>query len=192
MASSAKVIDTLAWIREQDFKPIPLVFKSKAIHTEKTNNLNLNEQTIADDLWHNQNAAPLNIGVITGIQTNGPLDVDLDCSEAAALAPYFLPSGSVIFGRKSRPNSHYLYAPTALKDKDGKLILRADKSIPNFQILDPTPETFMQGKPLILEFTGDNKQAMMPGSIHPEGEEINWYGDNRRFSPVDTVQSGFC
>jgi hypothetical protein len=39
----------------------------------------------------------------------GIVDADLDCAEAMALAPTYLPATGAIFGRRSKPGSHWLY-----------------------------------------------------------------------------------
>jgi hypothetical protein len=44
-----------------------------------------------------------------GPKSGGLCDVDLDCTEAVVLAPAFLPPTHAVFGRKSKPRSHYLY-----------------------------------------------------------------------------------
>ena len=54
-------------------------------------------------------SSPSNIGVILGENSGGLIDIDLDCSEAIALAPRFLPETGIVFGRDSKPNSHYIY-----------------------------------------------------------------------------------
>src|SRR5215472_9260983 len=53
--------------------------------------------------------APINIGIILGPSSRGLTDVDLDCREAIALAPYTLPKTNAIFGRASKRASHWLY-----------------------------------------------------------------------------------
>ena len=54
-------------------------------------------------------AGPQNVGVILGSSSRGLTDVDLDCSEAIAIAPYVLPLTDAMFGRQSKRASHYLY-----------------------------------------------------------------------------------
>jgi len=53
-----------------------------------------------------------NIGLLLGGPSGGLADVDLDCNEALALAPAFLPTTAAIFGRRSKPHSHWLYQVT--------------------------------------------------------------------------------
>src|SRR5690606_32784070 len=49
-----------------------------------------------------------NVGVRLGEPSGWLVDVDLDCAEAIALAPMFLPP-TATFGRLSKPRSHWLY-----------------------------------------------------------------------------------
>jgi|GEM_PF-3371158 len=53
--------------------------------------------------------ASANIAVILGPRSTELVDVDLDCSEALALAPLYLPATAAIFGRSAKPMSHRLY-----------------------------------------------------------------------------------
>src|SRR5262249_22974295 len=68
-----------------------------------------------DEDWPKLNYDPardfngMNIGVQLGPVSGGLTDIDLDCVEAVALAPYFLPQTNAIFGRKSKPRSHWFY-----------------------------------------------------------------------------------
>lgn len=50
-----------------------------------------------------------NIGVLLGDVSNGLIDIDLDTIEATIIAHLFLPETEFVFGRKSKPNSHWLY-----------------------------------------------------------------------------------
>ena len=54
------------------------------------------------------NGTASNIGVILGDQY-GTTDIDLDSPEAIAVACDILPDTGMIFGRKSKPASHYFY-----------------------------------------------------------------------------------
>ena len=50
-----------------------------------------------------------NVGVRLGASSGGLVDVDLDCAEALSLATTYLPPTNAVFGRASKPRSHYLY-----------------------------------------------------------------------------------
>jgi RecA-family ATPase len=96
-----------------------------------------------------------NIGVILGEASGGLTDADLDCHEAVELAPKVLLETGAVFGRASKPRSHHLY--------------RVAGPAPTIKFLDPTT-----GKSL-LELRGDGGlQTVLPGSVHPSGELIEW------------------
>jgi hypothetical protein len=94
-----------------------------------------------------------NVGLLTGSASGGLTDVDLDCPEALALAPYFLPETGMLFGRRSKPNSHRMYtsAPVprsaVFKDLAGEML---------------------------VELRTDRHQTMAPPSRHPCGELVQW------------------
>jgi putative DNA primase/helicase len=104
-----------------------------------------------------------NVGVQLGPKSSGLTDVDLDCKEAIALAPHFLPNTSAVFGRKTKPMSHWLYriddAPNRAADKYD----------------DGAGSTIIE-----LRIGGGDRGAMtvFPGSTHKESEEpIEWGSD---------------
>ncbi len=97
------------------------------------------------------NGQPQNIGVLLGGPSKSLIDIDLDCAEAVALAPHFLPETPVTFGRKSKVRSHYLYY-SAIKQAKYK-----------------APD----GK-MICELRSDGGQTVFPCSVHPSGEAIEW------------------
>lgn len=119
------------------------------------------EQRIAAEQAPNVFHADRNIGVILGDISGGLVDVDLDCPEAIALAPLFLPATRT-FGRSSAPRSHWLYQAKHARTErfhypeNGKITtlveLRANK-------VDD----------------GKGLQTVFPGSIHADtGELIEW------------------
>jgi len=55
------------------------------------------------------NGSKMNVGVMLGPNSHGLTDIDLDCAEAIAIAPYLLPPTKAIFGRPSKRASHWLY-----------------------------------------------------------------------------------
>jgi hypothetical protein len=55
-----------------------------------------------------------NVGVLLGQASGDLADIDLDCTEAIALADLYLPVTGAVFGRPAKPRSHRLYiAPGA-------------------------------------------------------------------------------
>src|SRR4051812_41786843 len=51
----------------------------------------------------------VNVGILLGAASGGLVDVDLDGEIAREIASSLLPSTVVVFGRMSRPRSHYAY-----------------------------------------------------------------------------------
>lgn len=105
-----------------------------------------------------------NIGIKS---TGGLIDLDCDCNEAVYLAAALLPKTTAVYGRQSRPRSHYLY-------------------------LCPTIKKPFAFKDLILKTTllevRVNHQTMAPPSIHPDGEVIEWaYDDPKLTDPEDKL-----
>ncbi|HZH91588.1 MAG TPA: AAA family ATPase [Pyrinomonadaceae bacterium] len=137
---------------QRGWMPLPIAHQSK-----KPNRAGWQRfSTTQGDLPQFFNGQPQNIGVLLGKPSGGLTDVDLDCPESIALASYFLPSSNAVFGRTSRPHSHYLYITTddaktvKFEDTDGKMLLE-------------------------LRYTGC--QTIFPGSTHPSGEKVEWHMD---------------
>src|SRR6266699_2493734 len=141
--------DTLTYAHEyldRGFVPIPVEFKSKACTLKDWPNFRCNHDELKA-LFR----PPCNIGVVLGQRSGGLVDIDLDCEEAIALAPHMLPPTGMIFGRQSRPSSHWIY-----KVPDpGKRIQFAD--------LDGS---------MLAELRAEHCMTVFPGSIHESGEEV--------------------
>ena len=93
-----------------------------------------------------------NIGVVLGDASDGLVDVDIDRVEALPLADFFLPQTDMIFGRKSKPNSHWTYKC-------------------------PEPGRTVQWKDdngVIVELRANGGQTMFPPSVHPSGEHVEF------------------
>jgi hypothetical protein len=108
-----------------------------------------------NDIEHASAFVDHNIGLILGTASNYLTDIDLDCDEAIALAPYILPRTTWVFGRASARRSHYLY-----HCKDSKTT----------KFASPTKDGGM-----LLEIRSDGAQTVAPGSIHPSGEAIQFH-----------------
>ncbi|KAA9012400.1 DUF3987 domain-containing protein [Niallia endozanthoxylica] len=108
--------------------------------------LNINEDEIGRYFSSLQN-----IGVLLGEVSQGLIDVDLDTIEATMIAHLFLPETNFIFGRKSKPKSHWLYfVEPVIKTKK-------------------FPDTNGQ---MILEIRSSGSQTVFPPSVHESGEMI--------------------
>jgi hypothetical protein len=113
-----------------------------------------------------------NVGIGLGKRSKGLADVDLDCQEAITLAPRYLPHTGAIFGRASRPSSHYLYYVT---------------DAPEFGT-----SNYRDIGGQLLELRGNGAQTVMPGSIHEGGESIEWVRDGEPASVQYTQLLSAC
>jgi Bifunctional DNA primase/polymerase, N-terminal/Primase C terminal 2 (PriCT-2) len=101
-----------------------------------------------------------NIGIRLGSASGDLVDVDLDCPEALAIAHLYLPGTQAMFGRQSKPRSHWLYvAAGAVKES----------------FADP-----LTGSTL-LELRADGRQGKAHQTVFPpsvaDGEQREWEGD---------------
>jgi hypothetical protein len=111
---------------------------------------------------------PTNIGILTGEPSNNLIDVDIDDPAAARYAPYFLPKTSCVFGRASKPKSHWAYR------------------VPH----SGTRVTFgLKGEGMVIEVRGDGCCTVFPGSVHPSGEFIE-FDDPDDFTPGRSTSEG--
>jgi|GEM_PF-646836 len=166
MQSSLTPIEAARCFLQRGWMPLPVPFRSKNPGFDDWQNFTATEAELSQYF----NVQRQNIGVLLGKASGDLADVDLDSDIAVRLAPYFLPTTGAIFGRQTRPHSHWLYiAP-----------------IPN-KVTFTDPVT---GKRLI-EILTNGQQAIFPGSTHKDtGELVQWYeeGEPARVSAADLVQ----
>lgn len=142
-------IETAKQLIRKGYAPIPIPRGSKAPVIKNWNQLSLTENGV--DKYF---AIDSNIGINLGKPECGSLvDVDLDCIEAIAAARCFLPRTELIHGRISKPESHYWYQTTP----------------------PPKPLKFLDTNgQCLLEIRSTNQQTIIPPSIHPSGEKLEW------------------
>lgn len=116
------------------------------------------------------NGRPQNIGVLLGKASGGLVDIDLDSPEAVKLAHYFLPETGLVFGRRGKPKSHWLYIceDASYKKFNNPLMLKSDSEV-------------NRKNACIAEIRGNNDgkglQTVFPPSVHPSGEHIAWHSE---------------
>ncbi|RYB05718.1 phage/plasmid primase, P4 family [Lichenibacterium ramalinae] len=145
--------------------PLPIPYQTKRPRIEKWPELRISADKAG--LYFDQPTQ--NIGVLLGQASGGLTDVDLDCSEAADLAPFFLPETGATFGRAGRRRSHYLYMTALSTETDAKAI----------EFHDPTRGREAGSMLVEIRIGGGDKgaQTIMPGSTHVSGEPITWDKD---------------
>jgi DNA polymerase-1 len=95
-----------------------------------------------------------NIGVLTGQASRRVVDVDLDSQQARTAADILLPVTGAVFGRPGKPCSHRLYRVTGASPR-------------SCSYRSPAGET-------VVELRSDRLQTMVPPSVHPSGERVEW------------------
>jgi replicative DNA helicase len=111
------------------------------------------------------------IGVLTGLPENPLADVDLDCPEARAVAPFLLLEPAARHGRPGSRGSHWWYW--------------LGESVKTRQFRDPV--RIARGEKdtaMICELRGKGAQTMVPPSIHPSGETLAWEAGSLEQKPV--------
>jgi hypothetical protein len=141
--------------------PLPVAFRSKNPGFDDWQKFAVSEA----DLPIHFNGQPQNIGVLLGKASGNLVDVDLDCQEGLAIASYFLPATDAVFGRASKPESHWLYS-TNIKTQ---------------QFADPirhrSKDEIERRSAMLVEIRSTGAQTVFPGSTHEGGEPIAWSRD---------------
>ena len=96
------LLDAARWYRSRGYAPIPVPAGTKIPVLKGWQTLRLDEP----DLPQHFNGTG-NIGLLLGEPSGWLVDVDLDCEEAVALAPEFLPATGAKSGRPGKPASHW-------------------------------------------------------------------------------------
>ena len=124
---------------------VPVPFKQKRPVLKEWEQLRLGENDLGQ--YFDQ---PANIGLILGEPSGWLVDVDLDCSEARAIAANYLPATSAKSGRPGAPDSHWWYIAEGAK---------------TVQHRDPVT------KQMIVELRSTGGQTVVGPSIHPTGQQ---------------------
>ena len=158
-------VDIARDIIRRGYKPVPVPFGAKG--PEGREAVGWPNKNYATDLLHHFGRRKLNCGCQFGACSKNLSDTDLDCKEAIALAPYFLPRTNSVYGRPSKPRSHFLYTCADVPPNRAA-----------YQFFD-------ENEAMILEMrfgggiVGEQKgaQSIWPGSTHKSGEVYEWSED---------------
>jgi hypothetical protein len=154
-------------VLRRGYKPVPVPIGGKGPVLSKWQKLDVTPDTVGRYFDGGENC-----GVILGPRSGNLADVDLDCEEAVALAPHFLPRTGSIYGRAGKRRSHYLYK---CGDPPAKAAVK---------LLD-------EARAVIVEVRvgggGKGVQSIWPGSLHPSGERYAFDedGEPRRVDFAD-------
>ena len=141
---------------ERGWAPIPVPFRTKGPLLDAWQSVKISAETAPNFF----NGAPQNIGIILGAASGGLCDLDLDCSEAIAAAPYLLPR-TAVFGHASKRGSHWIYQTNLCETQDRAALKFAGSD--KHGLL----EVRMGGR-------GSAAQTIFPPSVHVSGEPIEW------------------
>jgi hypothetical protein len=117
----------------------------------------------SEDEARNLFTADGNLGLLLGAPSRNLHDVDLDCPESLGLADAFLPPSGREHGRPGAPRSHRWY----VADEPGAVI--------RFKDPDVAEEDEKHGT--LVELRGTGGQTVIPPSVHPSGERLEWTQD---------------
>jgi len=150
---------------KRGWKPVPVPHREKRPIGDRWQKQQITTANVAQHF----DGQCMNIGVQLGHASGGLTDVDLDCEEAILLAQDLLPATDAIFGRDSKPCSHWLYV-TDLCDTEQKAVIRYSE--PKVLAGD------LNNPAVLVELrigAGDKgAHTVAPGSMHPNGEQISW------------------
>lgn len=148
---SAKI--ARSWLA-MGIQPVPIRRKTKVPKDGKGwNKLQVTNDTIPHFFKPGDN-----VGGLWGAPSNWIIDVDLDWDEGAAAASRLLPE-TFVYGRRSRPSTHYLY--------------RVD-GVSGYKHYDSGGGDNAK-RTVVTEVRATGSQSVLPPSIHPDNEryEIN-------------------
>lgn len=156
------------YIEHRQWAPIPVPYRSKMPVFEGWPLLRLTVDTV---LTHFPKGRRWNIAVLNGQPSGNLLNMDLDSPEAIALAPDFLPPTPCRYGRKSKPESHWLYVAQPL--------VKTTK----FEDVDGT---------MLAELLSTGTATPVPPSVNPSGEAVEWSspGEPARVNPTELLRAG--
>ena len=140
------------------WSPIPIPHREKGPLIDAWQDIRVNAETAAGYF----NGAKQNVGIILGKASGGLTDLDLDCPEAIAGAPYIMPR-TAVFGRATKPASHWVYRTNLHETKDRAAI--------KFMGSDKTGLLEVR-----MGAGGLASQTVFPPSTHVSGEPIEWAG----------------
>lgn len=135
---------------------VPIPFKQKAPARQGWQHLQLRADELAAAF-----RGPTNVGVLLGAPSGGLIDIDLDSREALIVAARLLPATALRSSRPSARNSHWYF--------------HVEDPIATSRYRDPLL-THRDARAMIVELRSTGSQTLVPPSVHPCGEHLDWEG----------------
>ena len=136
-----------SWL-DLGIQPVPIKRRSKKPKDGKGwNKLQVTNDTIPQ-FFHRGD----NVGGLWGKPSGWIVDVDLDWDEAALAAPRLFPE-TFVYGRRTRPGTHYLYRVEGVAGSKRYDSGQGDSA----------------KRTVISEIRATGAQSVLPPSIHPDG-----------------------
>jgi hypothetical protein len=134
-------------------QPTPLRYQTKEAYLDGWPQLRITHETVPEYFG----GPPQNIGGVMGTMSDDIVDIDFDWPEAADIGERMLPR-TWTFGRGGNIRHMLVRA-------------RGAKTLH----LDGPSSLCREGeKARVIELLSDGTQVMLPGSIHPEGQPVEW------------------
>lgn len=163
----SKQNDAIKNLINRGFKVVPIPHKQKAPVIKNWTTYDPTDEHIKRDFPLNK---PMNIGVLNGKASGNIVDIDIDHRTALNFADLYLPKTNLIFGRKSKPCSHYIYVCDDL----------------------PRTQKFQSQSNCIIEIRSTGTQTVFPTSTHPSGEIIEYQADGEPMHANKCVLEHAC
>jgi len=144
----------IAWI-QRGFLPVPVPHRSKRPVLTAWQKLEITIHAVTQYF----SEVPQNIGVLLG-DKSGSADVDCDCPEAITAARELLPETGLIFGRQSKPFSHFFY--------------HSDPPVRTTQFRDPLDASMLVELRGLSSDGSIGLQTIVPPSVHESGEPVRF------------------
>lgn len=166
---------------ERGWSPIPIPAGSKAPETGGWQHLRFSSPRQVTEAFGGET----NVGLLLGAASGGLVDVDLDCDEAVSLSTLLLPVTPMVHGRPTNPRSHWWYV--------------GDREIKTARYIDPVVQEAIKDrrrkglpadpnlKAMMLELRSTGAQTIVPPSLHPDGDVLEW--DDPDASPLPIASS---
>jgi hypothetical protein len=121
---ASDIMEAAARYIKAGFLVVPVLYRQKRAVINGWPGLRIQ----VEDLPRYFSGGPSNLGILLG-DDRGSCDIDSDCLEAVRAAPFFLPETGMVYGRASKPRSHWVYRSDpaqprrTFKDTDGGMII---------------------------------------------------------------------